>query len=355
MGCGTATTPSPTPAAATPAASAAGSAGASAPAASGGVEGESLDDLYQQALAEGGKLVGHGDIGQENQDVFLPVFQERFPGITVELTAGSSVDVIARAIAEQRGGNVQQDIMIIGIEYIANAQEAGILEGWVPPEAEEYPAELRGDSWVAIEMQFLGGGYNTNLVTADKAPDDFEDFMDPMWREVGLVGFPDDWEMTPPLLQKYDGDAQKVIDLLEGIAANEPVFHDSHNQLTDLLVAGQAGGCFTCYTHHFYPPRKEPGTPIELFPDEAVGVPTGIAVLKDAPHPATAKLWTRWLTSEEGQQAYADSGLTSTHPNVEPGVPRPETAYYLKPEDFQATAPDGRPWQEVWEDIFGIR
>ena len=61
----------------------------------------------------------------------------------------------------------------------------------------------------------------------------------------------------------------KAIALMKKIAANNPEFHKGHSQLAELLIAGQAAACFTCYSHHF-PGRIKKGAPLNYMLTEGV-------------------------------------------------------------------------------------
>lgn len=332
------------------------SSSAASPAGSGGGE-QSMDDLYQAALKEGGKLVYYGVLAQENARLILPKFEEKFPGIKVEHIDATGDKLVSRAVAEARGGAVQGDVLATPLENIIAAEEAGLLLEWLPPEAAPYDDNLKGKDWLGIEEQYWVGAWNTKLVKESDEPHSFEDFADPKWKELGgLIAEPRDYEMILALKQKYNGDEQKAIDLFKKIAENnDPSFHKGHSDLAELLVSGQAAACFTCYSHH-YPPRIKDGAPVNYFLDEGVGKPVGNAIFKDAPHPLTAKLWSRWVASEEGQKVYAEGGRTPTHPDVEPVDPvRPEKIYHIGVEDLQAKTSDGRSYEDVWNEIFNLR
>jgi iron(III) transport system substrate-binding protein len=317
----------------------------------------SIDELYKEALKEGGKLVYYGVLAQENARLILPIFEKRFPGIKVEHVDATGDKLVARAVAEQRGGAVQGDVLAVPIENIVQAQQANLLLKWLPAEAEPYDAGLKGDDWVGIEEQYWVGAWNTKLVSKADEPDSFDDFSDPKWKDLGgLIAEPRDWEMILAMKEKFNGDEQKALDFFKTLAENNnPSFHKGHSDLAELLVSGQAAACFTCYSHH-YPPRIKDGAPVGYFLTEGVGKAVGNSVFADAPHPLTAKLWSRWVTSEEGQKAYAEGGRTPTHPNVEPTDPvRPEKIYHITVEDLQSKSSDGRPYQDAWEEIFDLR
>ena len=77
-----------------------------------------------------------------------------------------------------------------------------------------------------------------------------------------------------------------------------------------------------------------------------------LAVLKGAPHPNTAWLFTRWALSEEGQKAYSLGGRTPAHPKVEPTESgRPQAIYAVGLEDLQQIPK----YEKIWKEIFKLR
>ncbi len=329
------------------------SASSSAPPASAAAD--SIDDVYQAAVAEGGKLVYYTAINTKAADQLVAAFVKRFPKIDVDRVDGTGEELLARAVAERRGGAVQGDVFDSGIEDITNAKSSGLLMKWLPPEAANYPDTLKGDDWVAIEEQYWVGAWNTNLVSEADAPHGFEDFADPKWKELGLVAEPRDWMMLPALKQKYNGDEAKVIDLLTRIAANAPTFQKGHSSLDELVASGQAAACFTCYSDHF-PRLRADSAPVNFFITEGIGKALGNAVLDGAPHPQAAMLWSRWIASREGQSAYAAAGRIPADPAVPPKeAVRPQTVFEVTIPDLSAKAADGRSYLDVWNEIFGLR
>jgi iron(III) transport system substrate-binding protein len=307
-----------------------------------------LDELHQKALAEGSKLVFYATLAQINAEKILPAFEARFPGVKVEHIDATSDKLVARVIAESRGGRVLGDVFQVPMDTVAQVNQRGLLLQEVPPEAQEYPDTLRGAYWVASDLQFIIAAWNTNLVRPDEVPRQFEDFADPKWRNR-LIAEPRDVELLAGLaLRKYNNDDQ-AIDLIRKIAANNVEFHPGHSELAELLAAGQAAACLTCYSHH-YPSRIRRGAPLDYMLTEGIGLVNGTAVFKDAPHPHTAVLWMRWVTSEEGQQAYAEGGRTPAHPKVEPrDKTRPDRVYALSPEEVSNLSKYERPWKEIFQ------
>ncbi len=309
-----------------------------------------IDQLYAQAKAENAPLAYYGALAEINAEVILPAFEQRFPGVKVDHVDATCDALAARIIAEGRGGRTLADIFDCPADYVQQLNQQGVFYQRVPPEADAYPEGLRGQYWIAADVIYIVPAWNTNLVRPDEAPTRFEDFADPRWKNR-LIAEPRDAELLMGLsLRKYHDDNQAT-DLIKRIAANNVEFHKGHSDLAELVVAGQAAACLTCYSHH-YPGRIKKGAPVDYMLTEGVGIVNGTAILKDAPHPYTAMLWQRWIHSPDGQQAYADGGRTPGLPSVAPrDKTRPETIYALTPEDM-ADAPK---YQRVWKDVFQIR
>jgi iron(III) transport system substrate-binding protein len=320
-------------------------------AASAPAKSESLDELYEKAKKEGGKLNLYASLSANSIEVILPAFMKRFPGITVDHTDATGDKLIARIVAEGRGGRVIADTFGGGLSYIAQMAEQKLLEPLAIPEAAAYPAYFKTDVWIATDTQYFIIGSNTNLVKKGDEPKDFEDLANPKWKG-SLMGESRDYQLLLGLARgKYKSD-EKAIDLVRKIAANQVEFHRGHSQLIEFLVAGQRPVCFTCYAHQF-PPRVKKGAPILPLLSEGVGEIGGsVGVIKGAPHPNTAFLWARWVASEEGQRIFAQAGETPAHPKVDPVEKvRPANAYMLGQDDVK----EFPKYEKIWKEIFQIR
>ena len=312
-------------------------------------QGEPIDEVHKKALKEEGVLNCYCSLAQINAERIFPVFEKRFPGIRINHVDATADKLAARAITEARGGRVIADVVEGGLENVVRVHEQGLLLEKLPPEAADYPADLKGSYWLANNMIFFIGAWNKNLVKKEEEPKVLDDFADPRWKGR-LIAEPRDAEMLIALMHKYNS-MEKARAILTKIAANNVEFHKGHSQLAELLVAGQAAACFTCYSHH-YPRRMKKGAPVGYFLTEGAGGIVAVAVLKGAPHPNTAWLFARWAASEEGQKSYSKGGRTPAHPKVEPTEKvRPKAIYPVGADDIKQFAK----YEKVWKEIFQLR
>ena len=312
--------------------------------------GETLDDIHKKAVKEGGTLNFYGTLAQVNAEKILPVFEKRFPGIKINHVDATSDKLVARAVTEARGGKTLGDVLQIPLENVIQAHDQGLLLDTNLPEASDYPAGLKGSFWVASDLQYFIAAWNTNQVKKEEEPQTYDDFLHPRWKGR-LIAEPRDLEMLLAFAKYRFKSDEKAIEFWKKIAAQNVEFHKGHSQLAELLVAGQAAACLTCYSHH-YPSRIKKGAPVNYMLSEGVASINGTAIFKGAPHPNTALLFARWVGSFEGQKIMAQGGRNPAHPKVEP-VEKTRTAktYFITASDLK----EFPKYDKIWKEIFKLR
>ncbi|HSK29676.1 MAG TPA: extracellular solute-binding protein [Candidatus Limnocylindria bacterium] len=311
---------------------------------------QSLDELHKLALKESGRLNFYGTLAQVNAERILPVFEKRFPGIKINHVDATSDKLVARAVTEARGGKTLADVLQVPLENVTQAHDQGLLLDIKLPEQAGYPDGLKGPFWTASDLQYFIAAWNTNLVKKEEEPKTYDDFLHPRWKGR-LIAEPRDLEMLLAFAKYRFKSDEKAIDYWKKIAAQNVEFHKGHSQLAELLVAGQAAACLTCYSHH-YPSRIRKGAPLNYMLSEGVASINATAVFKDAPNPNTAMLFARWVASEDGQKVMSAGGRNPAHPKVEPREKtRTEKAYFITVADLK----EFPKYEKIWKEIFRLR
>ena len=311
---------------------------------------DSLNALYQKAKTEG-RVVVYAASSTKTEEVVFPAFEKRFPGIKVNHVNATADKLVARAIAEARGGKIIADVVSGTLNYVAQLRDQKLLLDIDLPEAAVYPAALKGGDWVATDTEYFIAAWNGSRVKKGEEPRSFDDFADVKW-SGRLSAEPRDFQVLLGLAKyKYQSD-DKAAEVFRKIAANKPEFYKGHSQLVELLAAGQADVCVTCYAHHI-PPLQKKGALLQIMMGEGVGRIGGtVTLLKGSPHPNAGLLWARWLISEEGQKVFARAGETPAHPKVEPLEKiLPAKAYMLTADDTR----EYPKYEKLWNEIFQIR
>jgi len=311
---------------------------------------QSLDELHKAALKEGGGLNFYGTLAQINAEIILPIFEKRFPGIKVNHVDATSDKLIARAVSEARGGKTIGDVLQVPLENVLQLHDQGLLNDVTLPESAAYPEGLKGSFWTASDLQYFIAAWNTNLVKKEEEPKSYDDFANPRWKNR-LIAEPRDLEMLLAFAKYRFKSDEKAADYWRKVAANNVEFHKGHSQLAELLVAGQAAVCLTCYSHH-YPRRIKKGAPVNYLLSEGVASINGTAVFKNSPHPNTGLLFARWVASLEGQKAMAQGGRNPAHPKVDPtDKTKTEKTYFITAADLK----EFPKYEKIWKEIFKLR
>ena len=95
-------------------------------ASAGGSKVESLDALYQRAKPEG-RVVVYAATSTSTEQVVFPAFEKRFPGIKVNHVNATADKLVARAIAEARGGKTIGDVLSGTLNYVAQLRDQKLL------------------------------------------------------------------------------------------------------------------------------------------------------------------------------------------------------------------------------------
>ena len=310
---------------------------------------QSLDELSRKAAQEG-VVNFYGTLAQVNAEKILPVFEKRFPGIKINHVDITSDNLVARAVAEARGGKTVGDIFQAPLETALQLHDQRLLLDVTLPEYSDYPTIMKGPYWVASNLQFIVVAWNTNLLKKADEPKLIDDLADAKYKG-SLVAEPRDFEFLMGIARHKFKSDEKATALLRAIAANGVEFHKGHSQLTELLTGGQAKLCVTCYAHQF-PGRMKKGAPVNFMLSEGIGSINATAIFKDAPHPNAARLFARWAASEEGQKVYAEGGRAPAHPKVKPvDSIKPERLYPLGVDDIK----EYPKYEKIWKEVFKLR
>lgn len=125
----------------------------------------------------------------------LSAFEERFeashPGVDVQWVDMGSQEVLDRVRSER--ANPQADVWWgAPSDMFARAAEEGLLEPFAPSWMASLPEEARDpeDHWVATYHTPEVIAYNEDAVAPQEAPRDWDDVLEPRWRDLVLIRDP---------------------------------------------------------------------------------------------------------------------------------------------------------------------
>lgn len=293
--------------------SAAPAAPAGAPAATGGaVPAAARDDL--QALIAAARQEGQLNLvwsensfgGAEGVRRWIDGFNRLYGlELTARFTPGPApAEIATRTIQEYQSSRPSwTDILILGASPLAGILDADVLQSsdwvsWAPNVARADLVALDGAA-VEVSMRTPGITYNTSKFTAETAPKSLADLLEP--RFTGRIastpyasGF--DWLAT----SDFWGEA-RTMDYVGKLS----------NQVAGLIRCGEmqrvASGEFDvlaidCGSYEAAKAQRRGVPLLSVVPTDLAAVTSFyMAIPKNAPHPAAAKLWINYLLSREAQ------------------------------------------------------
>ncbi len=161
------------------------------------VENRSLDEIYQAALAEGGVVtVWHGGDEKDQQDGSLKQqFEQRFPGLTLNLTVDLSKYLNGNLDRQLAANKVHVDSIILQTlhDFPRWAQEGALLN-YAPLNFEQVHPAFR-DTWAAyygvtiLAWSFI---WNTDKLGGNVSLAEFPDFLNPKLKDKLVLTYPND-------------------------------------------------------------------------------------------------------------------------------------------------------------------
>lgn len=272
----------------------------------------SLDSLsttdLATAAAKEGTVTWYTTFSDDDVQPMVKAFNQKYPAITVKPLRLSADQIPARIITEQRGRQYSADVVSGDSPQVAQILQASALQPYTPKDSAQLPAGMgmpKGyEGIVYIVTTTLA--YNPTVVAQDHlpVPTSVQSFTDPAWKGK--------FSIDPSAVNWYDSLVKgmghdKALALLTALGNNTPVFVESHTQALTDVQAGEPAGAVTAYGYKASSMQKKtPDTVKFINSNPLPSSLTLIDVVKNAPHPAAARLFEDWIVSQAGQQAVVD-------------------------------------------------
>jgi iron(III) transport system substrate-binding protein len=262
---------------------------------------------------DGPKLVVYNAQHEQLLEEIAPKFEEK-TGIEVELRNGSDSELAAQLI--QEGDASPADVFLTeNTPAMSAVERAGMLAPLEAAATQPIPAQYRPESglWTGFVARSTVLVYNPDLIKEDELPDSILDLADPEW--AGKVSFSPtgaDFQAIVAAILDLEGEAA-TREWLAGIQANGTVY-DGNNVVLESVNSGEVATGIE-YHYYWYRDQAESGeysddSELFFFGDQDPGAfvsISGAGVLENAENADEAQEFIAYLTSEEGQQALADS------------------------------------------------
>ncbi len=292
-----------------------------------------------------------------------PVFRDFEKTADVRVKAvydepGTTPDVFARLQAEEKAP--QADVFWSGdpIRPFSLIRK-GMVDAYASPHASAIPSSWRAPdgAWTGFAARARVLIVNRNRVPADRTPRSIRAMIDPAWKGQSAIADPLHGTTTMQVAAWFaawgDDKARGFLDALKGNAVRVVA---SNEEVARLVVAGEIAFGLAD-TDDAYVAMQEAAHVAVVYPDQdsegTLVMPTSAVVVRNGPHPDTARALMDHLVSREVEQHLAEN---AAHIPLRAGIPVPPT---LKPVtqiramsvDYGKLAQEMdriRPWLKGW-------
>ncbi|MEM4561173.1 MAG: extracellular solute-binding protein [Candidatus Caldarchaeum sp.] len=259
--------------------------------------------LYDPALVEAarreGKVIMYSSIPVPQLQEFKKVFEQRFPGITLEFWRADATVVLDKIRTEYSGGVYAYDVVFATDTAVKPAIDLGYATVPSLRLPEGFPSDLVLPYGFGIRLLAYVIIYNEQLVSADRAPKSLEDLADPRWK--GKI-----WALDPKThlsagifhiyLMKTWGE-EKYFDWMRRLKANDVVWHNVAQRIATAVGTGEAEVGLAYHSNALGEALER--RPVNtVWPNPTFIHPTSLAMASRPPNPNAAKLLTQFLLYE---------------------------------------------------------
>lgn len=231
-------------------------------------------------------------------------------GIKVEAVGGTSADIAAKLLAEQRAKSYSADIVIDGWNVPVDIVQAGYGQ----PVTAALPTLANKDIW-KINPGKYDANKNIFVISTNIAPSiivntdlvkkgeisAWQDLLDPKWRGKMVMSDPRTGSGPGTSIQTWQILGE---DFWKKMATQGITMQVKYDQVVSQIALGdKAVGIFPPFTSII--PAIRAGAPIQMvhFKEGVVYAVNGAAIVKNAPHPNAALVVLNWMLTKEGQTA----------------------------------------------------
>ena len=294
-----------------------------------------------------GNLMIYSSMTVPDMGAIMAAFTAKY-GVKAQHWRGSSEDIRNRVTREYAGNRFDADLAeTAGPDMEAMMRELLLHKVKTPVSQDLIPqATLPHGQWIATRLSIFAGAYNTNLMKPADAPKTYEDLLNPKYKGKLAIEAEDAmWFMTTVL---HMGEA-KGTKLFRDIATTNGIsIRKGHSLLANLVPTGEVPIALTAYSYRVEQLKSE-GAPIEIiYLPPVVAFPTGIGMLRRAPHPHAALLFQDFILTD-GQKIISDREAIPTNPKVK--AP-PDGMIFA---DLQRYMDEGAKWSRLFRETFATR
>ena len=271
--------------------------------------------IHEQLVAgakKEGKLVVYASATAPQLQMYFNVFNKRYPFIKTEYFRTGKQKLVSKILLEEQAKQRIADVIHTSVIETNILKRRNALSKYVPLESSVLPAQYKDPDgfWTSAYASGTLLGYNSRQVKRAEAPKNYDELLNPRWRNaIAIDSNKIEWFA---MILKIKGRAY-----MEKLAGLNPTIRDGNTLVLQLLAAGEFPISAGVYEYSVED-MKTKGAPVDWIGLEPVITYTVATSLPSQPNnPNSAKLFIEWLLSREGQEVINQYGRVPIRDDVE--------------------------------------
>ena len=264
--------------------------------------------LEKEARREG-EVVWYAAMASDRAGELIKVFESKYPFLKVRFQPGGASRQMDQLLVEHRAKKHRADIINTRRSFVGVMAKSGAIARYRTPlrnALREGFIDKEGlvNGIYAQPRVFL---FNTRMVPRDRAPQSFEDLLDPRWKDkMGMDTTDYDWLAS--LIDFYG--RSKALEFTGKLAKQQLNLRRGPTLLAQLAVAGEFPVVIDAFPEEIMQMKsaKAPADFVFSEPFVPVKTPTTVSISSGAPHPHAAALFVDFLLSKPGQDIMVAQG-----------------------------------------------
>ena len=262
----------------------------------------SAADLASAANTEG-QVTWYTTFASSDVNPMIAAFNKVYPKIKVNALRLSASQIPPKIITEQKGHKFTADVVSGDSPQIAQLIQANALQPFTSSNQTPLPQGLSlptGYQSVVYAVTTVLA-WNPTIVKQKglPVPTSIQTFTQPAWKGK--------FSIDPTAVNWYDSlikimGHQQALALITQLGNNNPVLVESHTQALTDVQAGEPAGAVTAYGYKASSLKKKTPAAVDFLNTSPLPSSLNlIDLVANAPHPAAARLFVDWMTSQAGQ------------------------------------------------------
>jgi iron(III) transport system substrate-binding protein len=290
--------------------------------------------LEEGAKKEGTVTIYTSGIIKAGTGKWIDDFKKKYPFVKVEYWRASGPAISSRAIEEYRAKRYVVDLFEGDAGNLLTLKRLDVLHPYWSPELPAYPDEAKLEPTkdrvygVVVRESYHGVGFNTEKISKNEAPKNFDDLLSPKWKDKMAITS----EGGAGVL--FVGNVLSTgrgLEYLERLSRQNVMLHAmSARALADLVISGEVPLSPTISSAHVSDSQRS-GAPIDWIPLNPSVTREGlVAIAAKAPNPYTALLMIDFALTKAQQEMRTTFGYGVARTDVESphSLPRSIKRFY---------------------------